>query len=373
MRDLAGRLGLFLIGLLVPLALLEGILRWVPEVLPGTVRAVNERVEVAVRWDQGVSGDKELGYKLPPGQSRTVVLDGIRTEFRTVRLLHDDIGFRPMGKATAPPADIALGDSFTACFGVPDEFCWVNLLSERSGRAIANLGVSGYSAIAAARLLRRYGRDFEPRLVLHGIFLNDYTENLQFEAWKRSGADNLRVWYHEQHHGRLGYWLYQRLRIYRFWRSLARAQKSQTYHLEDNGLNLYLSPSGWWKGATRQALREEARRLMEQVLLEERETALELKAELVVLLFPFKEGVYWDRLVNRYPRLKDIDVDAPFRELREFCEEQGIRVVDLTPALRSRAAAGEQLYFSVDGHWNPRGNEVVAEEVFRHLRRAELL
>jgi hypothetical protein len=373
MRGLAGRLGLLLISLLLPLVFLEAVLRWMPGVLPRPVRAVNERVEVAVRWDQGVSGDKELGYKLPPGQSRTVVLDGIETEFRTVRLLHDDIGFRPMGNAAAPPADVALGDSFTACFGVPDESCWVNLLSQRSGRPIANLGVSGYSAIAAARLLRRYGSDFEPRLVLHGIFLNDYTENLQFQAWKKSGADNLRIWYHEQHHGRAGYWLYQRLRIYRLWHSLFRARKSQTYHLEEDGLNLYLSPSGWWKGATRQAMRDQARQLMERVLLEERETAAELNAELVVLLFPFKEGVYWDRLVAQYPKLKDIDIDAPFRALVEFCERQGIRAVDLTSVLRSRAHAGEQVYYSVDGHWNPRGNEVVAEEVFQRLRREKLL
>ena len=57
----------------------------------------------------------------------------------------------------------------------------------------------------------------------------------------------------------------------------------------------------------------------------------------------------------------------PFRLLAQFCRAQGIETVDLTEALRAPARRGEQLYYSMDAHWNPRGNAVVADAIFATL------
>jgi hypothetical protein len=228
--------------------------------------------------------------------------------------------------------------------------------------------VSGYSAVASARLMERYGKAFQPRLVLHGLFLNDFEENMDFVSWEQSGADNLRAWYHEQNLGELGYRLYKRFRTYRLVRAMLRAGRSQTFRLQENGLNLYLSSTGWWVHATAHAVQPEYLEFMERVLLQEAQTARRMGARLVVLLFPFKEQVDWDRVLARESTLRAIDVDAPFRLVAEFCRRHGIATVDLTDALRDRARAGEQLYFSMDAHWNPRGNAVVADALFDALR-----
>ncbi len=371
-RTVAGGLGLTLATLLLSLLCLEGALRWLPGILPRQLRAVNDRMETAVRWDETVRGDADLGYVVRPGVFRTVRLDGVAAEFRTVQLLHEGVGFRDMELPMAGArVDVAIGDSFTVCYGVPAGDCWVNLLSRKTARPIANLGVSGYSAVAASQLLRRYGGAFQPKVVLHGVFLNDFDENLQFDAWKQSGRANLRRWYHEQNLGRLGYWLFRQFRAYRVFWSLMRARRSRTYHVSENGLNLYLSPTGWWRHATVRATHDDRFQAMKRVLLDEQRTAAAMGARLVVLLFPFKEQVYWDYLVAGYPALASIEIDRPFEELGRFCEEQAIPYVDLTQALRSRA--GEQLYFSMDAHWNPRGNDVVATEVFRSLREQDIL
>jgi hypothetical protein len=221
--------------------------------------------------------------------------------------------------------------------------------------------------VAAARLLERYGKGFRPRVVLHGLFLNDFEENLDFVSWEESGQDNLRAWYHEQNLGKFGYQLYKRSRTYRLVRSMLRAGKSQTYRLQENGLNLYLSPTGWWVHATAHAVQPKYLEFMQRILKQEQESARAMGARLVVLLFPFKEQVYWDRMVQKTPELSRIDVDQPFRLLTHFCREQGIETVDLTEALRAPARRGEQLYFSVDAHWNPQGNAVVADAVFAAL------
>jgi hypothetical protein len=280
---------------------------------------------------------------------------------------------RDLGNGTTGPADVAIGDSFTVCYGVPAADCWVSLLGRRAGREIVDLGVSGYSAVAASRLLQRYAAAFRPRIVLHGLFLNDFEENHDFVAWERTGTANLRQWYHEQNLGEIGYQLYKRFRTYRLVRSLTRAKRSQTFRVQDAGLDLYMSPTGWWVHATQNASDPSYFEIMQKVLLDEQRTAQGLGAQLVVLLFPFKEQVYWDRMLAYDTALQRIDVDRPFRMLTEFCQANGIALVDVTEPLRVRARAGEQLYFSLDAHWNPHGNAIVAGAVHDALEQQGVL
>ena len=368
--------GLLIAAMTFGLALggIEMILAWFPQLLPHQLREVNNRMETAVRWDETVSGDPYLGFKLKPDIARTVSLDGAKAEMKTVRMIDPDVGFRDMGVPfQGPPADLAIGDSFTVCYGVQPADCWVRLVGSGAGRDIVDMGVSGYSALAASRMLDRYGAAFKPRLVLHGLFLNDFEENLDFASWEHSGKDNMRDWYHEQSLGEFGYQLYKRFRTYRLLHSMLRAERSSTFRLQDNGLNLYMSPSGWWVHATEHAAQPQYLDFMKQVLLDEDRRAHAMGAQLVILLFPFKEQVYWDRMLAHDPELRSVDVDQPFRLLTEFGREHGLQMIDLTPALRARAQAGEQVYFSMDAHWNPHGNAVVADTVLGELKERGLL
>lgn len=48
--------------------------------------------------------------------------------------------------------------------------------------------------------------------------------------------------------------------------------------------------------------------------------------------------------------------------------EEGIGVLDLTPAFQAAAARGEKLYWSTDNHWAPAGNELAARIMEDHIR-----
>jgi hypothetical protein len=56
------------------------------------------------------------------------------------------------------------------------------------------------------------------------------------------------------------------------------------------------------------------------------------------------------------------DLDQPSREMRRLLEARGLRVIDLTPALReANDAGGDALYDRVTVHLSPRGHRVVGE------------
>ena len=104
-------------------------------------------------------------------------------------------------------------------------------------------------------------------------------------------------------------------------------------------------------------------------------TAKGMDAKLVVLLFPFKEQVYWHIAREHLERggdLSEEDVDAPLRAIGEFLAARSIDYCDLTGPLRSEARKGTQLYLKAGAHWTAAGNRVAAEAVAACLARKGL-
>jgi hypothetical protein len=111
-------------------------------------------------------------------------------------------------------------------------------------------------------------------------------------------------------------------------------------------------------------------------------------AQLVVLFIPSKDQVYLpvlsramtpdalrSALAFSLPRDPwGVDVRRLQRNrlaqnglIEGFCREQGIPFLDLTPALERAVAAGENVYFPDDSHWNARGQDLGAAELARFL------
>jgi len=53
--------------------------------------------------------------------------------------------------------------------------------------------------------------------------------------------------------------------------------------------------------------------------------------------------------------------------MREFCDNSGIPLLDLTPALEQAASSGRAVYFADDAHWNAAGHDIAAQELGRFL------
>jgi hypothetical protein len=63
----------------------------------------------------------------------------------------------------------------------------------------------------------------------------------------------------------------------------------------------------------------------------------------------------------------DIDPDLPNALLRQFAATRGIPLVDLTPVFAAEPPAAEPLYKRNDNHWTPRGNGVAARALVPFL------
>jgi hypothetical protein len=94
-----------------------------------------------------------------------------------------------------------------------------------------------------------------------------------------------------------------------------------------------------------------------------------------VLLFPFKEQVYWDvarKYQARGDAIDEAKIDAPLRRIGEYLGRQQIDYCDLTGDLRSHAHE-EQLYLKTSAHWTAAGNRVAADSIVRCLERKAIV
>jgi hypothetical protein len=61
-------------------------------------------------------------------------------------------------------------------------------------------------------------------------------------------------------------------------------------------------------------------------------------------------------------------VDSPLRTIGEYLASRQIDYCDLTPALRTEAKKGTQLYLKAGAHWTAEGNRVAAEAIANCLK-----
>jgi len=138
-----------------------------------------------------------------------------------------------------------------------------------------------------------------------------------------------------------------------------RFQTGRTMHLAE-GARVQLVPSELSKWASHGRPGRGAFTLVLQTLEQIQQLAQQHQTSPVVLFFPIKEEVYLPLLGERAA-----DLAAPF--IPEL-DRRGIAYLDLGPYFRQQAAAGEALFWEVDGHPNERGYRLIAEVVLSHLR-----
>lgn len=357
-----------MLGVCVGLAMVEIMPRAMTGLLPGDVRGLERVYAGRAKWEEMMVSDPELGYRPKPGLDMLYPSEGRNIVVRTTAHGLGDIGFRDID--TKPPFDaIALGDSFTFCDDVPVETCWVRLLGKRAGLSIASLGISGFSTLAEQRVLNIYGKKLQPRLVLLGLFPNDFNDNLRFAEWKRSGNQDFWAW-RKSREGRgplLGF-LAAHSAAYRLVDAALRSEEDKTFRYNKNGLNLVLRTDRWVSDEQQASEREEGWRLMQEALLAMQRDAASIGAQLVVVLIPSKEEVYWNVVRDELPPDAATGIDRPLGLVADFCGKQGIVACDLRPVFEREAEKRRQLYLRISGHWNDEGNTLAAEVIADCLR-----
>ena len=350
------------VSVVLAVAAFEVLPRLAPSWMPAKIRSVVRLYDARNTWEKMMRPSKEFGFSLQPDLNLEFPSEGRAIKVRTIPSGVDHVGMRDIG--THPPFDaVAVGDSFTFCDDSPAEECWVRILSDRTGLSIATLGVNGYSNLAEARMLRTVGASFAPRLVLVGFFPNDFKDNLHFDNWTRSDTDDYWTWMRRKRRSDLSEFLARHSILYRLVDAARRYGKRDTFHYAENGLRFTFRADAWWRTVVEKPGGTPGFRLTTEALRDMKKQAGAMNAKLLVLLFPFKEQVYWsiaERFQPPSQHFSRAQVDAPFKAVKAFCDAAGIHCCDLTAPMRKRARAGQQLYLDVGAHWNAQGNKAAA-------------
>ncbi len=315
--------------------------------------------------------------------NNTFVLSG--RDFRAVHHV-DGLGFRNEWPWPEQADIVTVGDSVTFGQCVEDEEAWPAVIrrSMSPGRLI-NLGLIGAGPQQYLRVFETFGVKLRPKLLLVGVFArNDFWDAGVFDRWLRSGAGgNYMVWRdfnrarppslslrhpRESLEGLLRFRVlpaFRRSYLFVLLRGLRGGLEGEalapprTFRFA-NGRTLELHAEDFLSKMAAAAPDRGVFRLLVDSLQQLHSVASRQGTHVLMVLLPGKEEVYLPLLGVATP--------DPTGPLRSALDNAAIEYLDLAPGFRTRAAAGEQLFFEVDGHPNPAGQALIAQLVREHIR-----
>ncbi len=399
-------------SLLVSVLVIEFLVRTCPSILPQKI--LSRRVGWALSDDSYYKYDNELAYIPQPNKvhvySRNpndlamrenffVPLSGQRLEIicRT-----DSEGFR--NDTDIERADIiCIGDSFTMAPDVTTQNIWTNILGEYINKVTKNLGVSGYCPIQEEIVLRRFGINCQPQLVIWAFYEgNDLTEIDGFSKWIQEGRKNVlmndsrwNAWNREMYSLLIlkSFFVdYLKLGLYSDTRSssdvlflpVADANlvfTTRTLHIMEQDKQEIADSQSW--------------KVLTDILLRSRSELLKHNAEFLLVVFPMKTNAYISKLLETgllfkyvkrgYPNITE---ESALREIEnriknnchsitdltmEFCKENNIHALDLTKSFQRESENSTILFYPLDSHWNPKGHRLVAQEISSYILNNNLV
>jgi len=317
--------------------------------------------------------DRELMYTRRPGErivgdttGDLVYWLGISSQTRyRVDAQYDRHGFRNDHEIGA--ASVALiGDSFIEAGLLPSAQMLSTRLSGLLAVEVANLGLGGYGPQQELAVLRRYAMPLHPELVVWCFFEgNDLLDVPRYQEFARDAEAHRKELYSFSNRS----FTHQALQVIAnamtSWPAVdaAEAQRRSCRPRDrkaGEADTIYFGYSAAPLSSAELASLEVA----ESQLLEAQRVTAAGDAALMLVYIPIKFRVYdglCDPPEDGYARTWKLN-DLPSR-LETWSATHGIPFLDLTPALRDRAARGELVYFPDDGHWNSSGNAVAASAI----------
>jgi hypothetical protein len=351
--------------MLLTLAILEGALRFVPNLLP-------EGARLRIYWRSGVKD-----WYVPHAYIGHLHSTEGHASARTARPGTeaagelDQWGFRNHWPWPAQVDILAVGDSFAYSQMAEDDEAWTTLIARKAPTlTVLNLGLIGGAPQQYLRVYETFGIALRPKVLLVGLFLgNDLWDAQLFHRWWEAGGEGaFPAFARSDNTAGVSGWAarkFKKLYLLALLQDLHASFRSgqvfsgRTVELAP-GERLQLVPSFLAQiNAYARPERPEFTLILETI---ERIQALatQHQTHCVVLFFPSKEEVYLPLLGEDAP-----DLAEPF--LPEL-QKRRIAYVDLGPLFRQRALARERLFFEVDGHPNARGYALIAEAVLTYLK-----
>lgn len=380
-RRWGGRLALLALGLLVPLLLLEAVLRLFGPILPGSYNT---------------------GSFLTPhpvyGRFHVPNFHGfVKTSEFTTRLDIGAKGLRGLEREYAKPSGtrriLVLGDSFTEAAQVSEQESTVArleaALNARGGSTryeVLNAGVGGWGTGQELVYLREEGVQYQPDVVVVMLYLgNDiYDNSWVLQGRPRNPREPYFVFGNDGSFEPMPFRsrrpeevnpIVQKLRdttlLWNVFESgvLVKLEESEDdAELRANRFNLNKMIVHAVKSSDRQ---DDAWRTTLTLLQRVRQLGDERGFKTMVVVAPAAFQVYdadWDALLKENKlKADEWAPDQPNAVLAANAGMVGAPMLDLLPALRTAAETDSRLYYPYDKHWTATGHAVVAREVLAFL------
>jgi lysophospholipase L1-like esterase len=357
---------------LASLALAEGVLR----VFPGLLTVEMRQILEADSRNYGVA-HPYIGHLHKPNSTIVIPSRDFSAYHHT-----DGLGFRNAWPWPAQASVAVVGDSVTFGYGVADAEAWPAILAKSLvPDTVINLGLIGAGPQQYLRVYETFGVKLRPKLLIVGFLpTNDFWDADVFDQWLKSGAGgNYMAWrdFGRPQRPRLSLrdplgsvgsllsvprsFLASHSRLYQMLLTSVHQVEGPRPVVRRfaDGSQVQLQPGQLAERARNMQPDRAEFRLAVDAVDQLRTLATEQGTHVLVLLLPGKEEVYLP--------LTGADVPDTERHLRDALDRLRIEYLDLTPGFRQRAAAGERLFFEVDGHPNTAGYGLIAELVRAHL------
>jgi hypothetical protein len=279
----------------------------------------------------------------------------------------------------APVDLLAVGDSFTFGFLVPEAENWIARVAALTRLRAVNLAVPATGPWEYNQMLE-FGLQSRPRVILYGIFADDIPAS-------RSPAPPGPLWIHRgelwrhpvaylTHTIKVGLSWSVSLQTVNYLFFYQPRERYAPYRFEGDGLGFMFFGMDYWGpmldpgNPTVQASLDR----LEEAVREADRRARGAGATLVVILIPPREMVYIPVLQSQglltrevASRLWSPRFDETYDTIRARLTRRGIRTLDLREGFRRVAGRRIGLYFAVDGHWNEAGNDLASRLVAEYL------
>jgi hypothetical protein len=389
-------LALAVAWLVIPLVLLELILRVVGPNMGGQLGAAVRRVMFGTPYAAGYNNPW-----LPSPEHWMIVKPDLRNVLQcgtpsvcfhltTNRFgggagVGSEAGFRIPAEITFGVDLLFIGDSHTFCF-TEESDCWVTRLNQATGLDGLNFGQPVTGSTSHLRYLEAYGPSLRPPLVVWQFVGNDFNDDYGL-AVLRGDVAKIDYEYPDAplppDHGVWGW--FERNSV------LVAAVQQIIFRRTGNLTAGELQHSDPYSVVYRDGILQFGRWIEQQVadmdnprnqaglaitranLTRAQAVVSAWDGQMVVLLVPTRELVYrsltepimgmetWQKWYSAHKAMLDL------------CAEQNLICIDALPELQRRADLGEHLYWTDDPHLNPHGNAVLAQIVETYLRDNALL
>jgi len=268
---------------------------------------------------------------------------------------------------------IFLGDSYTEAGNVPEEETFVRRVGELLGQRVRNLGRAAYAPPHERVVLEVHGLPCQPRAVVWQIAeVNDLIESDHFRRWEEAGRPS---WpdVDTSLPPRRAYWQRRSplCRLYRSVRGPRRWPLSGRFR-EVGGRVHEVRFDPWLPGPPQLPLGNPGMAPLANSLRDGAARLREAGIPLVVVLIPMKIRAMGYAVTFDQP-LPRMDMGSGGWDLREeetlarrleiLCHEQGVPFLDMLPAFREAASAGQLVYYPMDTHLTPAGHALVADRM----------